>query len=84
MRSLLSSIISDTRGSTALTAAAALPVLFGLTAAEMTYSAAVSAKADMQAAMNPDEARFFSDALFASLGRGPDLMELRRNSRPFR
>jgi hypothetical protein len=45
---------------------------------------AVLIEADMQAAMNPDEARFFSDALFATLGRGPDLMELRRNSRPFR
>jgi len=45
---------------------------------------AVLIEADMQAAMPQDEARFFSDALFATLGRGPDLMELRRNSRPFR
>lgn len=52
MRALLKPFVADTRGSVAITAAVTFPVLFGLAAAQMTYSAAVQSRADMQAAID--------------------------------
>lgn len=45
---------------------------------------AVLIEADLRAALGPSELEFVSSALLTHLGRAPDLLALRRNSRPFR
>src|SRR4051812_46042141 len=52
MRALIRALATDTSGSVGMMAAFALPVLLALSAAEMTYSAATTARANMQAAID--------------------------------
>src|SRR4051794_4535214 len=52
MRARLRALATNTSGSVGITAAFALPVLLALGAAEMTYSAATAARANMQAAID--------------------------------